>query len=167
VINSFRRCDNLLFDVVIIRFSTFWSTKKTISTFWSSTWFSEFFLVFDVLIFVVLTISHFHCIASGIIRHAKTKKMLRKCEFVPSHNCRQNIVLINVNIALHNSHLTIITSIVSLSSSFSYSEMCYHNCAWKLVFLKVFGLEIECSSFQYAINHYFSLLRFFWGDVII
>jgi len=60
--------------------------------------------------------------------------------------------------------LTIITSIVSLSSSFSYSEMCYHNCAWKLVFLKVFGLEIECSSFQYAINHYFSLLSFFWGD---
>jgi hypothetical protein len=57
VINSFRRCDNLLFDVVIIRFSTFWSTKKTISTFWLSTEFSEFFLVFDVVIFVVLTFS--------------------------------------------------------------------------------------------------------------
>jgi hypothetical protein len=57
VINSFRRCDNLLFDVVIIRFSAFWSTKKTISTFWSSTEFSKFFLVFDVVIFVVLTFS--------------------------------------------------------------------------------------------------------------
>jgi hypothetical protein len=34
VINSFRRCDNLLFDVVIIRFSTFWSTQKTFLTFW-------------------------------------------------------------------------------------------------------------------------------------
>ena len=43
-----------IFDVLI---STFWSTKKTISTFWSSTEFSEFFMVFDVLIFVVLTFS--------------------------------------------------------------------------------------------------------------
>jgi hypothetical protein len=42
VINSFRRCDNLLFDVLInykdhfdVLISTFWSTKKTISTFWN------------------------------------------------------------------------------------------------------------------------------------
>ncbi len=50
----------VIFDVLI---SKFWSTKKTISTIWSSTEFSEFFLVFDVVIFVVLTFSpifHLH-----------------------------------------------------------------------------------------------------------
>ena len=53
-----------IFDVLI---STFWSTKKTISTFWLSTEFSEFFLVFDVVIFVVLTFSPYFWIRSDVL----------------------------------------------------------------------------------------------------